>query len=209
MANETQNSTEPSDALTPTPGVTEAPKRRRGRPRKSVAAAVASAATSSLTRTRKISRPRTPPKMKAAAPAPAPKITVLNRLVNISVVVAVFVTALAIQRIVPTEPVAAPATESAPANTAATAPAAAPAPEQVIAPAPVVEPTPAEPSTASAPTPAPAKKAVAVQPVRRAPVLPDHRTPLNAGGAEDLDSEDARQAYQSKNKSAARSSTGK
>jgi hypothetical protein len=150
--------------------------------------------TASLTRTtRRIAKPKTPSKAKAAAAAP--KVTVLNRLVNISVVAAVFVTALAIQRIVPIEPVSTPKVESLPAQAAAPAPVA------------VSVETPATPATT--PTPAPAPKTT-VKVIKPKPAkVADHHTTLNSGGNEDLDSEVARQAYLAKTKMATRTAAPK
>lgn len=169
---------------------------KRGRPKK--ATAMVPVTTASLTRTtRRIAKPKTSPKIKAA-PA-APRVTLLNRLVNISVVAAVFVTALAIQRIVPTESVVPPKVESLPAQAAAPAPAVAPTP------APTPETAVATPPEAAAPKPK--AKAVAKGVIKKSVATAVHHTQLNAGGSEDLDSEAARQAYLAKTKTATRTAT--
>lgn len=221
MANETPQIMESTSDVTaqPTQSVTVASRRKttaaskRGRPKKSTA--MVPVTTASLTRTtRRIAKPKTTAKLKAA-PA-APRVTLLNRLVNISVVAAVFVTALAIQRIVPTESVTTPKVESLPAQSATPA---APAPEAAAAPAPMTTPvaapaaetTPVAPAQAPAATPAPvaapapATKVVAKVVKKAKPAkVADHHTPLNAGGAEDLDGEAARRAYLAKTKLATR-----
>lgn len=123
---------------------TPKPKAKRSRPKK---------AGTSLTRTtRRSARSKAGSRSKAVPPAPP--ITILNRLLNFSVIIAVFVTALAIQRIVPTEPVSTPRVEALqiqPAEaptTAAQAPASAPA--AVSEPATIA--TPATPIAPTAPT---------------------------------------------------------
>lgn len=186
MANETPKDVQAASPITPpvaavatqpTKSITASSARKtqgkRGRPKKS---------ETSLTRTtRRIARGKTVPKQKAA-PA-APRMTTLNRLLNFSVIVAVFVTALAIQRIVPTGSENAPKVEALPAP-------AAPSPAPAVA----------EPAVTAA-KPAPKFKATAP---RTARTIQSHNTALNAGGAEDLDSEAARQAYMARSKLATR-----
>lgn len=123
MANETPKAVQTESLINPPEKPARKTQSKRGRPKK----AAASATPSSLTRTttRKVARSKSPAKPKFTPPAP--KTTMLNRLVNFSVVLAVFVTALAIQRIVPTEPVNTPKVESLPAQ--AVAAPIAPAPE--------------------------------------------------------------------------------
>lgn len=180
MANETPKAVQTESLITqaetpvvaqPTQSITAAsvrkPKNKRGRPKKSAAAA----SQSSLTRTttRNITRGKVAQKQKKSPPAP--KMTVLNRLVNLSVVVAVFVTALAIQWIVPTEPVNTPKVETLPAQTATTAATSSPettpvpattpdaTPATAVAPAPTQ--TPDTTPSANSPTPAAAAPKVA------------------------------------------------
>lgn len=206
MANETPQVVQ-TESLIHTPetaGVTASSVRKskapakRGRPKK--ATAMVPVTTASLTRTtRRIAKPKTSPKIKAA-PA-APRVTLLNRLVNISVVAAVFVTALAIQRIVPTESVVPPKVESLPAQAAAPAPITAPVP------APTTTPETAAATPPEAPAPQPKAKAVAKSALKKPVKTADHHTTLNAGGTEDLDSEAARQAYLAKTKTATRTAT--
>lgn len=226
MANETPKTVQTESLINPPEAPARKAKSKRGRPTK----AAASATSSSLTRTttRKIARSKTALKQKAAPPAP--KITVLNRLVNFSVVLAVFVTALAIQRIVPTEPLNTPKVEALPAQatapatpapvaevvpTAVAAPesaATAPAPTPTVATeAPKVATTNCNPPTVPAPKPAAApqrfaKKHKALE-TQWARGSDSHATPLNSGGVEDLDSEIARQTYMAKTKLATRTPT--
>lgn len=200
MANETPqviqtesliNSPEAAASVTATSTRKTKSPSKRGRPKKTTA--MTTVTTASLTRTtRRIAKPKTTPKTKTVQ-AP-PRVTLLNRLVNISVVAAVFVTALAIQRIVPTESVATPKVESLPIQTAAPVPAPVEAP--------VATPTPA----AAAPQPAPKAVAKVIKTPKPAKIV-DHRTTLNSGGAEDLDGEAARQAYLAKTKLATRNAT--
>lgn len=217
---------EPNAVAQPTQSVTTPPARKRGRPK-----------GSSLTASgvRRSSRPKTAVKATAsAAPSPA-KASTLNRVINFGVVIAVFVTAMFIQRVVPTEKVPEPKVEAlaaapapaAPEAPAATEPATTPAPEATpaapAATAPEVvatTPSPTEPVAAASapaaasaaalptlpdcvpPTAATAKKAT---PVKRKASSVAKKTPkatsedtqnqLNAGGAQDLDSEAARQTY--------------
>lgn len=209
MANETPKDVRAASPITPpvaavatqpTKSITASSTRKaqgkRGRPKKS---------ETSLTRTtRRIARGKAVPKQKVA-PA-APRMTTLNRLLNFSVIIAVFVTALAIQRIVPTGPENAPKVEALPAPAAPSpapavaepAPATAPAP---IAEAPKVAVTDCIPPAAPEAKPAPKFKATAPRTTRH---VQSHNTALNAGGAEDLDSEAARQAYMAKSKLATR-----
>jgi hypothetical protein len=115
---------------------------------------------------------------------------------NILVVTAVFITALAIQRIVPTTPVATPKVEALPPPVAATTPPTAPSEAPATA-------SPAAPASPAPATPTAAPKAVrksAATAVSRSFKRADHSTPLNAGGAEDLDSEAARKSYLEKSK---------
>lgn len=182
-------------------------KAKRSRPKK---------ADTSLTRTtRRVARSKSGARSKAAPPTT--QNTALNRLLNFSVVIAVFVTALAIQRIVPTEPVTALKVEALPLQITAAPVAPAPAPDTapvaviaspalpMSAPAATVEPQKAA-AIAQKPTPAPqqiAKKPKVATP-RIANIPQTHATSLNSGGAEDLDSESARQTYISRSKLATR-----
>ncbi len=220
-------------AAQPTQGITRPSVRKtspkRGRPRKAANSLLTT--TTSLTRTtRRVARSKVVPKV---APV-ASKMTLLNRLVNFSVVAAVFVTALAIQRIVPTEPVSTPKVEALPvqvtpvvskpeaAAAAPQAPAVAATPTPTPAAAPAVTPaaapaaeapkaTDCNPPVAAIPKPVVTPQQIAKRP-RWAPSRAvnnrqDNTTPLNAGGTEDLDSEAARQAYMAKSKLATRTPT--
>lgn len=168
MANETESvvqtePTAPAQATNPVAQPSQSltasirkPRAKRGRPRKGSSTALGN---SSLNRAGR----RASKKNKA----PAPKASMLNKLVNGSIVIAVFVTALAIQRIVPTEHVAVPKVETLSAQ-------ATPAPAQQ-APATV----PASVTPAAAPT-APqtvAATATALAPQAAAPVATKTATP--------------------------------
>lgn len=196
-------------AAQPTRSITASSVRKvqgkRGRPKK---------AETSLTRTtRRIARGKAVPRQKAASAAP--RMTMLNRLLNFSVVIAVFVTAMAIQRIVPTGPVNAPKVEALPVPAApSSAPAVAePAPAEAPAAAPEA---PKVSTTDCIPAATPAAKPAAAPRIARrtkttAPrmtrTIQSHDTALNSGGAEDLDSEAARQAYMARSKLATRTPT--
>lgn len=218
---ESNATAQPTQSVTaPSVRKTKSGTGKRGRPRKNMAPVPIT--TTSLTRTtRRISKPRQTPK---AAPAPAPHTTLLNRLVNISVVAAVFVTALAIQRIVPTETVPAPKVEALPAQAAATPVPTEPSSATASAPASPTTSPPA-PASAQASAPAPTEQSVAAAsptpqqvPVAKpkttkiarptsAASAKGHSTSLNSGGTEDLDSEGARQSYLAKGKQATRTPT--
>ncbi len=210
MADETAQQTQSTTTIAKKPRV------KRGRPR-SKSPTTALATTSSLTRTTR----RMAAKGKSKT-APAPRATLLNKLVNASVVLAVFVTALAIQRIVPTENVTTPKVESLPVQAAVAAapltPATPMAPEASAPATPVAQSqpetpaaAPAQPCVTPAATPAPiVAQAPATTPSKKftkytkklsaysTPLTSraeDHKTTLNSGGSEDLDSEVARQHY--------------
>lgn len=225
MANEPETPTQ-SETVTapleteavaqPTQSVTAPSTRKRGRPRG------ASSLTPSGVRGK--GKSKTAAKVKAT-PAPV-KASMLNRVINFAVVVAVFVTAMSIQRIIPTEHIPEPKVETlaapmpttpaAPEVTATTAPVAAPeavsAPAATLSAAPATAPTAIAEAAPAAALPTPpdcippkveaslAKKSPVAKnrtTAKRSPAKTpaDTQNQLNAGGAQDLDNEAARQAY--------------
>lgn len=144
-------------------------------------------------------------KTRARAAAAPRNVSALNRLVNVSVVVAIFVVALAIQRVMPlgptpkAEPLAKPAATALPVETATVPAITTPITDNtIVAPAAV--------------TPVAVTKKVVARKAPRTTSTPasgsraeDYHVPLNAGGTSDLDSEAARQVYLEKNKVATRS----